>query len=124
MDSLAPFISDGPILFTLGRAAFLCQPDPPPPVLLAMVAGVTSTDNGRRSYDMPTLLRVVHSVVPESEHPRLRSVLVDKRRPVTAPLLGKAVIWMAEATMGRPTVPFGGWSAGRRKSGRTCVATS
>lgn len=121
--TLAPFYPEGPISFTLGSAVFTCDPDPPPAVVAHMVFGLTTDKRGYREYHHPTLLRALFGLVPDDQHNRLRRVLVDKRRPVTGPVLGRVVIWAAETTMGRPTVPSGGWSPGRRQSGATSTAT-
>ncbi len=121
--SLAPFYPDGAITFRLGRSVFGCDPDPPPSVVMDMVLGLSTTAKGYRRYDMETMLRAILALVPEDQHERLRRVMSGKRRPVTAPLLGKVVIWLAETTMGRPTVPSGGWSSGRPRTGTTCAVT-
>lgn len=121
--TLAPFYPAGPISFTLNSAVFGCDPDPSPAVVMHMVLGLSTDDRGYRQYHHSTLLRAVFGMVPEDQHPRLRRALTDKRRPVYWPTLGRLVVWLAETTMGRPTVPCGGWSAARRTSGATCTAT-
>lgn len=121
--TLAPFFPEGPISFALGSGVFSCDPDPPPAVVMNMVLGLSTDDRGYRQYHHSSILRAVFGLVPDDQHERLRRVLSDKRRPVTWPLLGRVVIWAAETTMRRPTVPFGGWSAERHRSGATCMGT-
>lgn len=121
--TLAPFYPEGPISFTLNSAVFSCDPDPSPAVVMHMFLGVSTDDKGYREYHHSTLLRAVFGLVPDEQHERLQRVLVDKRWPVTGPVLGRLVIWAAETTMGRPTVPSGGWSAGRLRSGDTSTVT-
>ena len=121
--TLAPFYPEGPISFTLGRSVFGVDPDPSPAVVMDMVLALSTDAKGYRQYHHSSILRALFGLVPDDQHNRLRRVLTDKRRPVYWPVLGRLVIWLAETTMGRPTVPCGGWSAARRTSGATCTGT-
>ncbi len=121
--TLAPFYPEGSISFRLGSGVFGCDPDPSPAVVMDMVLALSTDAKGYRQYHHSAILRALFGLVPDDQHHRLRRVLIDKRRPVYWPVLGRLVIWLAETTMGRPTVPCGGWSAARRTSGATCTAT-
>lgn len=121
--SLAPFYPDPPIRFTLAGTSFTADPDPPPSVVMDMVLSLTTDERGKRSHHMGAILRALHALVPTDDHRRLDRTLTGKARPVTGPVLGRLVIWLAEATTGRPTVPSGGWSAGRWRTGATSTVT-
>lgn len=121
--SLAPFYPDPPIRFTLAGSSFTADPDPPPPVVMDLVLSLTADERGNHQYHLPATLRALHALVPADDHRRLARVLSGKARPVTGPVLGPLIIWLAESTTGRPTVPSGGWSAGRCRTGAISTAT-